>query len=241
MVDAIGAAVAAMTNDLSRMNVIGQNLANASTAGYRREMAVAQPFQDALATGGGHTLTTAAPAGIDRIQDFKPGMLQPTRNPLDLALEGEGFFEIMTDGGPRYTRQGNFRLDAVGRLVTESGSPVMGDSGEIVLKSTQVSIDSQGRILEGDRPAGQLRIARFTDPHTLAHVGSGVYAMGDGSTLKSDGYARVRQGFLEGSNVNSTQEMVKMIETVRHFESGQKVIQAYDDMLSRALGKLGEF
>jgi len=241
MVDAIGAAVAAMTNDLSRMNVIGQNLANASTTGYRRELAVAAPFQDVLATGAGHSMTTATPGRIDRIADFKPGMLQPTRNPLDLAIEGDGFFEIMTDAGPRYTRQGNFRLDAVGRLVTESGSPVMGDSGEVVLKSTQVSIDGQGRILEGDRPAGQLRIARFADPQTLTHVGSGMYAMGDGSTLKTDGYARVRQGFLEGSNVNSTQEMVKMIETVRHFETGQKVIQAYDDILSQALNKLGEF
>jgi flagellar basal-body rod protein FlgF len=240
MVDAIGAAVASMTNDIARMTVIGQNLANASTAGYRREMAVATPFQDVLSAGAGRTYATAL-AGVDRVQDFKPGMLQATRNPLDLAIEGDGFFEVMTDAGARYTRQGNFRLDALGRLVNEAGAPVMGEGGEIVLKSAQIGIDAQGRILEGDRPAGQLRIARFTDPHTLAHLGSGMYAMGDGSTLRSDGYARVRQGFLEGSNVNSTQEMVKMIETVRHFESGQKVIQAYDDMLSRALTKLGEF
>jgi flagellar basal-body rod protein FlgF len=241
MVDAIGAAVASMTNDIARMTVIGQNLANASTSGYRREMAVATPFQDVLATGAGATTPTVAPGAVERMHDFKPGVLQATRNPLDLAIEGDGFFEIQTDAGARYTRQGNFRLDALGRLVNEAGAPVMGDAGEILLKSGQASIDAQGRILEGDRPAGQLRIARFTDPHTLAHLGSGMYAMGEGSTLRSDGYARVRQGFLEGSNVNPTQEMVKMIETVRHFESGQKVIQAYDDMLSRALGKLGEF
>lgn len=241
MVDAIGAAVAAMTNDIARMSVVGQNLANASTPGYRREMAVATAFPDVLAAGPGGTYPTAAPAGLERVQDFKAGMLQATRNPLDLAIEGDGFFELMTEGGARYTRQGNFRMDALGRLVNEAGSPVMSDSGEIVLKSGQVGIDAQGRILEGDRPAGQLRIVRFTDPHTLTHLGSGMYAMGDASTTKSDGYARVRQGFLEGSNVNSTQEMVKMIETVRHFESGQKVIQAYDDMLSQALNKLGEF
>lgn len=239
MVDAIGSAVAAMTNDIGNMSVIGQNLANVSTPGYRREMAIAAPFQDVLAAGGG--LPTSAPGRIQHVQDFKPGMLLATHNPLDVAIEGEGFFEIQTDAGPRYTRQGNFRLDGVGRLVNDAGSPVMSDGGEVVLKSGQVSIDGQGRIQEGDRPAGRLRIVRFNDPHTLTHVGSGMYAMGDGSSVRSDGYANVRQGFLEGSNVNSTQEMVKMIETVRHFESGQKVIQAYDDMLGQALSKLGEF
>jgi flagellar basal-body rod protein FlgG len=240
MVDAIGAAIAFMTNDITRMNVVGQNLANASTPGYRREMAVASPFQDVLAAGARGAYPAGLP-GVDRVQDFRPGMLQSTRNALDFAIEGDGFFEIQTDGGARYTRQGNFRLDAAGRLVTESGMPVMGDVGEIVLKSGQVSVDGQGRLLEGDRPVGQLRIARFSDPHTLSHIGSGMYAMGEGSTLRTDGYARVRQGFVEGSNVNSTLEMVRMIETVRHFESGQKVIQAYDDMLERALNKLGEF
>jgi flagellar basal-body rod protein FlgF len=240
MVDAIGAAIASMTNDIGRMSIIGQNLANASTAGYRREIAVATPFQDVLSAGPGSTYA-AGMAGLDHVQDFRPGMLTSTRNPLDFAIEGEGFFEIQTDAGARYTRQGNFRLDALGRLVTESGFAVMGDGGEIVLKSGQVSADGQGRLSEGDRPAGQLRIARFTDPGRLTHVGSGMFAASDGAARRTDGYARIRQGFVESSNVNSTQEMVKMIETVRHFESGQKVIQAYDDMLSQALTKLGEF
>jgi flagellar basal-body rod protein FlgF len=240
MVDSIAAAVASMTNDMTRMNVVSQNLANASTPGYRREIAVASPFQEVLSAGSGG-VWSASLTGVDRVQDFRAGALQSTRNPLDFAIEGEGFFEIQTDGGTRYTRAGNFRLDALGRLVTEKGSPVMGEGGEIVLKSDQVSVDSQGRIFEGDRPAGQLRIARFADPLMLEHMGAGTYAAREGATQRTEGFARVRQGFVEGSNINPTQEMVRMIETVRHFESGQKVIQAYDDMLSRALGKLGEF
>lgn len=240
MVDAIGTAVASMSNDIARMSVIGQNLANAATAGYRRELAVAVPFSDVLAGGAGGAVSAPLP-GVDRIHDFRPGTLQSTGNPLDLAIEGDGFFELQTDAGPRYTRQGNFRLDALGRLVTEAGFPVMGDAGEIVLRSGEASIDRLGRISEGDRPAGALRVVRFTDPRALAHVGAGLYAATEGSALRGDGYAQVRQGFLEGSNVNSTQEMVKMIETVRHFEAGQKVIQAYDDMLARAFAKLGDF
>jgi flagellar basal-body rod protein FlgF len=240
MVDAIGAAIASMSNDIARMSVIGQNLANASTAGYRRELAVSVPFSDVLAAGPGGAYP-APLAGVDRIHDFRPGTLRSTGNPLDLAIEGDGFFEIQTEAGTRYTRQGNFRLDALGRLVTEPGFTVMGEAGEIVLTSAQASIDRQGRISEGDRPAGVVRVVRFTDPRALAHVGGGLYAATEGSAQRQDGYAHVRQGFLEGSNVNSTQEMVKMIETVRHFEAGQKVIQAYDDMLARAFAKLGDF
>jgi flagellar basal-body rod protein FlgG len=241
MVDAISAAAAFMSNDIARMSVIGQNLANAATVGYRRELAVGGlRFDDHLAAGNGRG-QSAALAALERVQDFRPGTLQSTGNPLDLAIEGEGFFEILTDGGSRYTRQGNFRLDSQGRLVTEAGFPVLGEGVEILLKSSQVSIDGQGRVFEAERQVGQLRIARFTDPRSLAHLGAGLYAAGAGSSLRSDGFARVRQGFVESSNVNSTQEMVKMIETVRHYESGQKVIQAYDDMMGRALGKLGEF
>src|SRR3954463_1721540 len=120
MVDAIGAAVAFMTNDITRMNVIGQNLANVSTPGYRREMAVASPFQDVLAAGA-RGAYPAALAGVERAQDFRPGMLQSTRNPLDFAIEGDGFFEVQTDGGSRYTRPGKFRLHPAGRPGAAAG------------------------------------------------------------------------------------------------------------------------
>jgi flagellar basal-body rod protein FlgG len=243
MLDALSAAVSLMSNGIQQMSVIGQNLANVSTTGFRREISVARPFTDVLAASG----PEGAPSGyaatlprLETVQDTRSGTLRTTSNPLDLAVDGDGFFEISTDAGARYTRQGNFRVDSQGRLVTEGGSPVMGVSGEIVLSSGQVTVDNEGRIFESEKQVGQLRLMRFANPRSMINTGSGLYAAG-GAAPDPVGAGRVRQGFLEGSNVNSTREMVRMIETVRQFEAGQKVVQAYDEMLDRALGKLGDF
>jgi flagellar basal-body rod protein FlgG len=240
MVDAISAAVAFMSTDMTRMTVIGQNLANISTSGYRSEIPVSVPFTDYLSLGNDQAYV-ASLSSMGRVQDFRPGRLQSTGNPLDFAIEGDGFFEIMTGTGSQFTRQGNFQLDSLGRIVNQSGMAVAGDGGEILVKSSQVRVDAQGRIFEADRQIGQLRVTRFSDPRTLVHLGGGMYMTSTATTPRSDGVVRVRQGFLESSNVNSTQEMVRMIETMRHFEAGQKVIQAYDDMLGRAFTKLGDF
>jgi len=243
MLDALSAAVSVMNNGIQQMSVIGQNLANVSTTGFRSDIAVARPFADVLAATGPEGVPVGYAVGLpvlQTVQDTRSGTLRMTSNPLDFAVEGEGFFEISTDVGPRYTRQGDFRLDSLGRLVSESGSPVMGASGEILLNSNQVSVDGEGRIFEKERQVGQLRLVKFADPRSMVNSGSGLYAAGSAAPDPA-GAGRVRQGFLEGSNVNSTREMVRMIETVRQFEAGQKIIQAYDEMLDRALGKLGEF
>jgi flagellar basal-body rod protein FlgF len=118
---------------------------------------------------------------------------------------------------------------------------VMGASGDIMLTTPQPVIDSSGKIFENERQVGQVKLVKFTDPHTLQAAGNGLYRMGPDSTVKTDGYDHIRQGYTEASNVNSMAEMVKMIETMRHFESGQKVIQAYNDMLDKAIRTLGEF
>jgi flagellar basal-body rod protein FlgF len=243
MLDALSAAVGLMSNGIQQMGIISQNLANVSTTGFRREISVARPFTDVLAAAGPEGASvgyaTSVPM-LDTVQDVRPGTLRTTSNPLDFAIEGDGFFEVSTGAGPRYTRQGNFRLDSLGRLVSEAGAPVMGASGEILLNSSQVSVDSQGRILENQKQVGQLRLVRFANPRAMVNSGAGLYAAG-ASTPDAAGAGSVRQGFLEGSNVNSTREMVRMIETVRLFEAGQKIVQAYDEMLDRSLSKLGEF
>jgi len=117
----------------------------------------------------------------------------------------------------------------------------MGVSGELQLTTSQPVIDASGKILEGERQVGQVKLVKFTDPRTLDAVGSGMYRAGPDSTVKYDGYDRIQQGYTEASNVNSMTEMVKMIETMRHFESGQKVIQSYNDMLEKSIHTLGEF
>lgn len=233
-----------MVNDMARLNAISHNLANSSTAGFKKEILVTRPFVEYLGLSRPDQAAVASVVALptaESVIDHKPGTLKYSGNPLDIAIEDGAYFEVMTEHGPAYTRQGSFRLDAQGRLVTEGGLPVMGSSGELMLSTSQPVIDANGRITEGDREIGSLRLVRFEQPQSLQHIGNGLYQAGPGSALASEGYDKVRQGFIEASNVNSMVEMVKLIETMRHFESSQRVVQGYGDMMDKAIRTLGEF
>jgi flagellar basal-body rod protein FlgF len=238
MPSAIDLAARIMGDDLFRLNVISQNLANAGTHGYKKELVAARPFLEHLEAG-----LRAAPVNLPALTsvlDTRQGPLAATGNALDLALEGAGFFELAGDDGPVYTRQGSFRLDAAGRLVTTAGLPVMGLGGEIVLTGPQPTIDRQGRVFEGERLAGQLKIVRFADAAGLAPLGAGLYRAEAAGDTVQDGL-QLRQGFLESSNVVTLSEMTRLIEVVRRFEAAQRVAQGYDGMLGGAIRTLGEF
>jgi flagellar basal-body rod protein FlgF len=231
-----------MTDDLSRMSTVANNIANGATSAFKREFVVSRPFSDHLAVAA-EMRSSAAPwlQGSVNLPDMRQGTLKFTGNPLDLALDGaNSFFEVAGARGAAYTRQGSFRVDARGRLVTESGLPVQGHSGEIFVTSLKPVIDSTGRIFEDDKQIGQLRIVSFSAPGKLEHLGTGLYAAG-GATATGDSTGRVRQAYLEMSNVNPMMEMVKMIETMRHFEFHQRIVQGYDGMLERSIRSLGEF
>ncbi len=244
MIDALTAMSSSMMNDMMRLNAISHNLANSATAGFKKEIMVTRPFSEVLgaARSGGalQAFLTSLPR-TESITDHKPGTMKFSGNPLDLAIEDDGFFEVMTENGVAYTRQGGFRLDVQGRLVTEAGLPVMGASGELVLSTSQPVIRGNGKIYEGEREIGQIKLVRFSDLSTLQRIGGGLYIAELDSALMDTGSAHVRQGYTEASNVNSMTEMVKIIETMRHFESGQRVVQGYDAMMEKTIRTLGEF
>jgi flagellar basal-body rod protein FlgF len=236
--DALSIAARIMSDDLYRLNVTSQNLANAGTTGYKKELVVARPFVDYLQPN----VAVSMPA-LGSAIDPRQGSLAQTGNALDVALEGGGFFEVTGAEGPLYTRQGSFRLDGRGLLVTPSGLPVMGTGGEIALTGTQPGIDRQGRVFEGERQVAQLKIVRFADPARLTPLGGGLYGAAPGARGAGDITAeplQVRQGFLEASNVTSLPEMVRLIELTRRFEAAGKVAQGYDSMLGAAM-RIGEF
>lgn len=247
MIDALSAAIGSMDSDLSRMTVISQNLVNGTTPGYKRQMALTRPFPVAFErlAEGRAAQTAALPATILEtalVTDHRVGTLRPTGNPLDMALEGEGaFFEVMTDSGVAYTRQGNFRLDQLGRLVTEAGRPVMGVAGEIYLSGGDVTVDAAGNLREAGTTVAQLKIVQFAQPERMRAAGAGLFQQGESELAAADSPVRLRQGYLEMSNVSTMAEMVKLVETMRHFEAAQKVVQGLDEMHERALRKLGEF
>lgn len=238
MKDVLSITAASMLQDMQRAAVVSNNLANATTPAYRRELTVGVPFGPMLGAGG--PSTPAAPGNDVVIADERPGALRATGNPLDVALEEAGYLEVMTPRGPRYTRQGNFQVDTAGRLVNGNGWPVMGVSGEIVLAGTAPRIEADGRIFEQNLLAGQLKVVRFADGRQLAKDGDGLH-VATAEAAQEAATPRLRQGHLESSNVVTAHEMVRLIETVRHFEASQKVIHGYDEMLERAIRALGEF
>jgi flagellar basal body rod protein FlgG len=181
-------------------------------------------------------LATSLPVP-DTVVDYRAGSVRYTGGSLDVALDGDGFFELQSEQGPVYTRNGNFQIDASGRIVHPSGLPLAGD---LTLTTMQPRIDAQGNVYENDRLVGQLRIATF-DPRTpMAKQGEGLFVAPDAAVSRITG-SKVRQGFLENSNVVTVTEMVNVIETMRHFEANQKLIQGYDGMMDRAIRTLGEF
>lgn len=235
MLDALGVTEVGMLNDVQRLHAISHNLANAGTVGFKKEFAVARSFVDRLAdeTGGygAPTMTTHV--------DHSEGTLKYTGNPLDAGLEGAGYFAVATPLGEAYTRQGNWRLDVNGRLVTSNGHPLLGVAGEIHVTSPEPRIDAQGRVWDGNVQVAQLRLVNVNNPDLLRPMGQGLFAATESTDL-GESRPGVRQGFTESANVVAMHEMIKLMETVRHFEASQRIIRGYDAMLDRAINVGGE-
>ena len=237
----------------ARMKTISNNLANVNTTGFKRDRAsfatmMYQTARDPGAPAGGDQQYAAAlgtgtgvrVAGTERIH--VQGALTPTDNALDLAVEGSGFFAVTrADGTPAYTRDGSFKLDATGRLVTASGERLV---PEITVPdgAQAITIAADGTVsarLAGEGQAaelGQIQLTRFLNPAGLLPLGGNLYGETSASgaaqagTPGADGTGAVRQGSLEGSNVSTVQELVDMIETQRAYEVNAKVINAADEM-----------
>jgi flagellar basal-body rod protein FlgF len=230
--------LASMQADTARLDNIALNLANVQTAGYKRQVVSTAAFADALQLAQGGLTQVAS--------DPRAGTLKTTGQPFDVALAGDGYFEVLTDSGPAYTRAGNFSVDATGRLVTAQGQIVMGRNGDIRLATRTPVIDAAGRITESAEPGGEarlvdhLKVVRFDKPQALRRLGDGLVAGADGMTLMAEGEPQVRQGALENANVNSTSEMVELIRTMRHFEGVHRALQGYDEMVGTAIRKLTE-
>ncbi len=261
MQQVLAIALVAMQQDMRRLDSIAGNLANVSTPAYKREIVAAKSFVDAFedaavagtfAPGTANGDSLALPPGAMTVMlDSRPGTLKTTGQPLDLAIASEGFFEVTTNSGPAYTRQGNFQVDARGRLVTAQGEPVMGKAGEIYLTTQTPVIDAAGNITEPDATSGpaaaspgtpiaQLKVVRFDKPGEMQRLGGGLMNAGNNMTPMADADVRLRQAALENGNVSSTQEMVHLIQTMRHVESMQKIAQGYDEMVGTAIRKLGD-
>jgi flagellar basal-body rod protein FlgF len=233
-----------MHADMTRMDRVGMNIANAQTSGYKREVVAVLPFAAQL-----EGALSSATAQVSVAMDQRAGTLKSTGQKLDVALSGPGWFEVQTGDGTAYTRQGNFRLDGQGRLVTQQGDPVMGLGGEIQLPHGAPTIDEVGQVYDGALPGAaagkpsavaQLKVVQFAPGADIQRLGGGLVRMQGDPVAGAESSVQVQQGFLENSNVSHMHEMVRLLETLRHMETLQKVAVGYDEMLATSIRKLGE-
>ncbi|MDW8002865.1 MAG: flagellar basal-body rod protein FlgF [Deltaproteobacteria bacterium] len=218
-----------------KMDTIANNLSNANTAGYKNIRLYLNPIPGGGQERGRATLPELG--AIDSYVDFSVGPMVETGNPLDLAIDGEGFFVVMSREGRAYTRAGQFTLNAQRMLVTPDGLPVLGEQGEIFIQGSDVKIERDGSIFVDGNPVGKLRLADFQDKRSLKPIGKGLYVNTDPRNVESlPKRAEVRQGYIETSNVNVIRELTEMIIVLRAFEMYTRVEQ----MQSESKAKLFE-
>jgi len=219
----MGKAVQGASRLDKQFDIIANRLANVGTTGYKAESLT---FDELL----------QARMRIDLSQ----GDAQPTGNPLDLAIFGDGFFKVETPQGDRYTRNGTFTLDKEGYLVTQDGYRVFGEGGPIALEGGQITISDQGVINVNDSQVGKLKIITFDATQKLKKEGASLLSYtGDSGDERTPDRVSVQQGVLEQSNVSVVTEMSNMIATTRSYESAQKIIQTYSEMDTKAATEVG--
>ena len=235
-------AASGMLAEQVRQDQLANDLANASTPGYKADNSEQASFSVLLLWNS----STGAPVGslsmgsriTHVVTDLTQGPLQSTGNPLDLALDGPGFLAVATGSGVRYTRDGQLMVDARGRLCTDTGNLVLGTSGKPITVGqvsdpSKISVDQRGTVKVGSRTVGTLAVMSLT----------GATKQGDTLFTGTPGVrpsgTTVQQGFLEGSGVQPAEAMVDMIVSFRAYETTQRAIQSIDTELGRAANSVG--
>lgn len=227
-------AAVGLRQDLERLKLTSQNVANLSTPGYKRQVAVQRPFAETMA------LTADLAVGTDT----RAGKFNATGQPFDVALPDGRFLLLeLADGSQALSRQGALQLDATGELRTLAGHKVLGTRGAISLRADQragVEIDGQGQLKLQGQVLEALRLVAVNPGQALQPLGDGLYAADASQWAAETPTTGVRSGHLEQSNVVPSQEMVNLMATTRHAETMVRLFQAADDMQATAIRRFGE-
>jgi flagellar basal-body rod protein FlgF len=241
------------------LEVIANNLANTNTTGFKGDavtFTLIEPepekmYKDPLPPANykadmemffplkGNDHAYAGVANVSR--DMTQGPALTTHNPTDLMIEGEGFLTVQTVDGQRLTRSGALELGPNGALVTKSGDPVLGEKGNIFLRAGAFQVNDRGEIYQDGQLVDKLLVQTVADPKTLERAGNNYFFHGGRpEDLKQVAHPRMRQGFLEGSNVNAIKSLTSMIVAHRCYEAYQKNVQNFDRMMERSSNTIGE-
>lgn len=219
-----------------QIDVIANNIANMNTTAYKNQRML---FEEYLVKPAGQTKLSFV-QDVSVFRELAAGELRPTSNPLDLAIDGDGYFVVETEGGERYTRNGHFRLDAEGKLVTAEGDAVLDvDQRPILLdpNERELTISRDGTISGALGPIGQVAVVDFADPYEMKALGGSLYETDQQPepALK----AAIVQGMIEGSNVQPIAEMTKLTTLARSYQSTQRLIENDHDLRRRTIRELG--
>jgi flagellar basal body rod protein FlgG len=230
-------AAAALNANARWQEIIAQNLASGSVPGFKKQdlsfSAIAAAYAPQMVMPSASVST-----------NFQQGQIRPTGVPTDVAIDGNAFFEVqLPSGETAYTRDGEFRVDATGQLVTKQGYAVLSDGGPIQFdlnNPAPITISADGTVSQGNELKGQLKLTAFEDPRLLTPIGSDYFTATNPNAIPSPATnASVRQGFLEASNTSPVAEMAHLIAAMRQYEANQRVIQAQDERMGRAITELG--
>jgi flagellar basal-body rod protein FlgG len=237
MLEGLYSAAAGMSAQQQQMDAIGNDLANVSTTGYKAERVGFQDLLYSQVNQAGTATTSGAGAMAQVIgRDGQQGALQQTGEPLDLAIQGEGFFQVKGAGGPALTRDGALTVDGKGALVTADGAqlepPITLPAG---VSPSEVTIAEDGTVRAGTRALGQIKLVTVPAPDKMLADGAGAFTptAASGAPRPVQG-ASIKQGALEGSNVDMASEMTTMVATQRNYQLASTAIQTQDQMLSIA-------
>lgn len=246
-----------MLKETKKFDLVSNNLANISTSGYKKDLGIDQTFKEAL-TKRINDIKPGEVAqpnigtmrlGSDLVEvytDFSQGALMQTDNQTDISIRDSknGFFSISVEEGENtrelYTKNGAFTLDSQGYLVTQEGDKVVGNYyGSIYVGSDSFIVQDDGSIYVDDQYIDTLKLVEFNDNASIKKVGNNLWEASD-EAQTSEFTGKVVQGFIERSNVNSVEEMVKMINLMRSYEANQKIVKAYDESLDKAVNQVGQ-
>ncbi len=225
-----------------QMDIVANNIANADTNGFKVEslMTKETPGPPAFTLEGPRPIKFVTSDGVTR--DFGQGSLRRTDAPLDVAIDGQGFFKVTTKAGDRYTRDGHLRLDDAGKLTTQNGDPVAGDGGgEIAVDPLkgEVHIAPDGTVSQGAEQVGKIGVYEFASLGVLEKTGDNLYKNPSNQQPTPATNAKLHQGMLEGSNVNSILEITRMIEVSRAYEQTTQMMTSEADLSRNSVARLG--
>ena len=225
-----------------QMDVVANNMANINTTGFKAQEILFEEWVNPVARDQdfiGRDQQLSFTEDWATMTDMAPGAFAQTGSPLDVALEGDGFFVVETPAGERWTRSGAFQLNTDGMLVDLSGNPVMGEGGQITFDPTETEfqIAADGTILTSNGSKGKLRIVEFDDPRVLTREGNNLYSGGE---PLANVETRAIQGFVERSNVSGVTEMAEMIRVNRAYQTLASIMEREDQLRSAAIRRLGD-